>query len=119
MSVNVLPHWYKRAKLQIELTHENIELFLKKSVQASAGANGREFKPVLPTGIYWNKVRHAAYVWYCDANGRWHTRTLVISKDGDTDDIQHSADLVAMDLSKFYEDHHCSNPEPVADAVAE
>ena len=109
VDVNLLVHWYKRAKLMMHFTDENIQLLLKRPRPLSSEATS-EFKPVLPKGIYYHKTRKHVYIYYRGEDGKWHTHSRPVGDHFD----QSVADQLVAELLEFRALHHVPDAEPDA-----
>ena len=73
-TVLVRPHWYKRAKLSIEVTRANFELLLKKPHDLEDS-----FRPVITAeGVTWNKSRSCVWLAWFDGVES-HTKSFKVS----------------------------------------
>ena len=110
VDVNLLVHWYKRAKLMMHFTDENIQLLLK-SPRPSSSEDTPKFKPVLPKGIYHHRYRKHLYIYYRSLpEGKWHTHSRSYGDHFD----QSVADQLVAELLEFRALHHVPDAEPDA-----
>ena len=109
VDVNLLVHWYKRAKLMMHFTDENIQLLLK-SPRPSSSEDTPKFKPVLPKGIYHHRYRKHLYIYYQSEDGKWHTHSRPVGDHFD----QSVADQLVAELLEFRTLHHVPEAEPDA-----
>ena len=73
-NVLVRPHWYKRAKLSLEVTQPNFELLLKKPHDLEDS-----FRPAIAAeGVTWNKSRSCVWLAWFDGTES-HTKSFKVT----------------------------------------
>ena len=108
--VIVLPHWYRRATLAMELTTANMDLLLKLPFDHGQADQDEQWRPNLDgtQHVKWQVSRQCCTVRYF-ANGRWKVksgRPALPWADLNEDDKQRMFEEVAMNLESFYGTNH-------------
>ena len=102
-AVLVRPHWYKRAKLSLEVTQPNFELLLKKPRDLEDS-----FRPAIAAeGVTWNKSRSCVWLaWFDGAESHTKSFKVTFGEGWSNAEKQAEVDSKVQDLLVWYDNNN-------------
>jgi len=87
----------------MELPKRNMQL-LVETPAACPELEAFNFRPELPPGFYWNKIRHSILCWYFDGV-KWRSKTKALKRTATVSTMVEEAAAIVQNLKDFMEEH--------------
>lgn len=102
-SVRVRPHWYKRAKLTLQVTQANFELLLQQPHDSADS-----FRPIIMAeGVTWNKSRSCVWLaWFDGSESHTKSYKVTFGQGWTNAEKQAEVDRVVQDLLVWYDNNN-------------